>query len=329
MRLLPLTSDAVLISTALAGIRRAGNFEYPLDRINSTALRWLAHQFLFVGELCLDLAVEVAKHHPKLFHPLAVRHGADSANRARDPAVAEEAELPTRGLGTTTVYTSRSSSEYTEHPDLPHTIAVMKEQRASPMLHRQLPYQHFNPHTSRQESIQYDGLITHNNALIPHALQMADAYYEPKIIMMPAKMSGGHHQRNLTSDGVLDANHRAMREVASSTVGDVSRGRQAWIDEGVYRTEHEKYTKENLGSRDPDGSYRGKSRRTTEDDDWDYRYRGMRGVAEPHSRNASRCRSECQHEPSYKSDLQPHPRSRSRSRSRKQYTRPNHDADDD
>ncbi|OAJ40006.1 hypothetical protein BDEG_23787 [Batrachochytrium dendrobatidis JEL423] len=69
MRLIPFTSDAVLISTVLAGIRRAGNFEYPLHRINSTTLRWLTHQFLFVGELCLDLAVEIARHHPKLFPP--------------------------------------------------------------------------------------------------------------------------------------------------------------------------------------------------------------------------------------------------------------------
>ncbi|EGF82622.1 hypothetical protein BATDEDRAFT_9826, partial [Batrachochytrium dendrobatidis JAM81] len=61
MRLIPFTSDAVLISTVLAGIRRAGNFEYPLHRINSTTLRWLTHQFLFVGELCLDLAVEIAR----------------------------------------------------------------------------------------------------------------------------------------------------------------------------------------------------------------------------------------------------------------------------
>ena len=69
MRLLPLTADIILSSTALAGIRRAGNFDYPIDEIQSTGLRWIASQFLFIGELVLDLTVSMTHQHPQIFKP--------------------------------------------------------------------------------------------------------------------------------------------------------------------------------------------------------------------------------------------------------------------
>ncbi|KAI8927030.1 hypothetical protein BC831DRAFT_387343, partial [Entophlyctis helioformis] len=61
MRFIPFTSDAVLLSTLLASIRRAGNFDYATERIQNTTLRWLVHQFLFLGEIMLDVTLHIAR----------------------------------------------------------------------------------------------------------------------------------------------------------------------------------------------------------------------------------------------------------------------------
>jgi hypothetical protein len=74
MRITPWAADAVVISTMLAGIRRAGHFEYPMELIQNTTLRWLAHHFLYLGEMVLDCSLEIAKNHPDVFKPLPPRH---------------------------------------------------------------------------------------------------------------------------------------------------------------------------------------------------------------------------------------------------------------
>lgn len=67
MRLIPLTTDIIITSTALAGIRRASNIgninslildHFPMP-IENTGVKWLLNQFLLLGEVCLDLAVSV------------------------------------------------------------------------------------------------------------------------------------------------------------------------------------------------------------------------------------------------------------------------------
>jgi hypothetical protein len=49
---------------------RQSDLEYPLELIENTGLRWLAHSFLFVGEVVMDSVVEIAKNHPQYFKPL-------------------------------------------------------------------------------------------------------------------------------------------------------------------------------------------------------------------------------------------------------------------
>lgn len=41
--------------------------DYPVERIESTGLRWMTTQFLFIGEVFVDVAIQVAKSYPQLF----------------------------------------------------------------------------------------------------------------------------------------------------------------------------------------------------------------------------------------------------------------------
>ncbi|KAJ3314672.1 hypothetical protein HDV04_005678 [Boothiomyces sp. JEL0838] len=70
MRLIPVLTDAALISTALAGIRRAGSFEYPTNQIQNATLRWISNKFLQLGEFLIDVSVDIAKNNPKVFKPI-------------------------------------------------------------------------------------------------------------------------------------------------------------------------------------------------------------------------------------------------------------------
>lgn len=67
MRLIPLTTDIIITSTALAGIRRASNIgiikavmieQFPIP-VENAGVKWLVSQFLLLGEVCLDLAVSI------------------------------------------------------------------------------------------------------------------------------------------------------------------------------------------------------------------------------------------------------------------------------
>lgn len=67
MRLIPLTTDIIITSTALAGIRRASNIgnillliidHFPIP-VENSGIKWILGQFLLLGEVCLDLAVSV------------------------------------------------------------------------------------------------------------------------------------------------------------------------------------------------------------------------------------------------------------------------------
>jgi hypothetical protein len=75
MRLIPLTTDIIITSTALAGIRRAskiGNiFRFITDHfpipVENAGFKWLISQFLLLGEVCLDLAVSVVVSNKERF----------------------------------------------------------------------------------------------------------------------------------------------------------------------------------------------------------------------------------------------------------------------
>lgn len=43
--------------------------DYPIQNIPSPTLQWLAHQFLFLGDMVIDCMIHVAKQNPKVFIP--------------------------------------------------------------------------------------------------------------------------------------------------------------------------------------------------------------------------------------------------------------------
>ncbi|KAG4093047.1 hypothetical protein H8356DRAFT_1338206 [Neocallimastix lanati (nom. inval.)] len=59
--------DAVLLSTALAGMRRVGRFEYATDRINNGPIRTVLETYLGVGEWVLDRGTRTMARYPMTF----------------------------------------------------------------------------------------------------------------------------------------------------------------------------------------------------------------------------------------------------------------------
>ena len=68
MRLIHITTDLVLVSTVIAGIRRAANVDYAVDDIPNTTLKWVTSQFLMVGELTLDACIQITRQYPRKFN---------------------------------------------------------------------------------------------------------------------------------------------------------------------------------------------------------------------------------------------------------------------
>ncbi|KAJ3117300.1 Secretory carrier-associated membrane protein 5 [Phlyctochytrium bullatum] len=67
MRFIPVSVDVIIVATLFASVRRAGNFEFRLDRIKNILIRWALLQLLFIGDTVLDAAVSVAGNYPTYF----------------------------------------------------------------------------------------------------------------------------------------------------------------------------------------------------------------------------------------------------------------------
>ncbi|KAJ3097898.1 hypothetical protein HDU97_004476 [Phlyctochytrium planicorne] len=67
MRFIPMTVDLVLVAALFAGVRRAGNYEFRLDRIKNIIIRWILLQLLFVGDAVIDVGVSIASNYPTYF----------------------------------------------------------------------------------------------------------------------------------------------------------------------------------------------------------------------------------------------------------------------
>ncbi|TPX68531.1 hypothetical protein SpCBS45565_g03019 [Spizellomyces sp. 'palustris'] len=73
-RIIPAAIDILLVATLLAGLRRSGDFEFATEHIGSPALRWLAMQFLFLGERVLDILLVLTRRYPTYFRPRIATH---------------------------------------------------------------------------------------------------------------------------------------------------------------------------------------------------------------------------------------------------------------
>lgn len=59
--------DAVLLSTALAGMRRVGRFEYATDRIENGPIRTVLETYLGIGEWVLERGTRTMARYPYTF----------------------------------------------------------------------------------------------------------------------------------------------------------------------------------------------------------------------------------------------------------------------
>ncbi|KAI8846780.1 hypothetical protein BC829DRAFT_363323 [Chytridium lagenaria] len=79
MRFIPLTIDVVLVATLFAGVRRAGNLDFRIDRIQNIFLRWTLLQLVFIGDAVLDAAIQFAQSYPYFFEAKSAKPPVDSS----------------------------------------------------------------------------------------------------------------------------------------------------------------------------------------------------------------------------------------------------------
>ncbi|KAJ3411928.1 Secretory carrier-associated membrane protein 5 [Chytridiales sp. JEL 0842] len=63
MRIIPIAIDIILIATLLASVRRVGNFDVRVDKIQNVILRYTLIQLLFVGDAMLDFIISIISQH--------------------------------------------------------------------------------------------------------------------------------------------------------------------------------------------------------------------------------------------------------------------------
>ncbi|TPX49461.1 hypothetical protein SeMB42_g01582 [Synchytrium endobioticum] len=108
MRLIPLVIDAILLAFLIAALCRMSKTEIVFTSISSAWIRYFLIQYLALGDLVVEMLLEVVKARPTVFRPMA--HDPDSA------PVGSKSESPhyTTPLGTRS-YKSSGHGKFSKH----------------------------------------------------------------------------------------------------------------------------------------------------------------------------------------------------------------------